>query len=546
MPRMELGDVRVLDANGRTGAAPAEGGGRAVGAVAARAGAALLAVARRCARARHPARRHGPHLHRRAGPERGRQDRRRHHRGRHGLAVQPARAGHRQRPRALGRTRKRADARPLELSDLNFILRNGLRRHALRLDATPPADWGQRFSLRGKFTQSLLKRPGGVPALERRAVCRAAAGRPARAAPPRGPALPAQRGRRRRAGLGPDPRGPAGGRHARPGAACGGQSELSVSSNLQGLALDLPAPGRKEADAVLPLRLLMAPTGAGRDELRLEVGNGPVPLLQAQLQRDVSGASSQVLRGTLAVQDKLPALPASGVLLQVNVAALDLDAWQQRLGGLAGNGPANGAEADDAGLLPSQIALRSQALKIGGRQLGRASAMVARDGANWRINIDAEQIAGRIDLKGVRGSQIDAVQARLAKLSLPRQEVESVTELIDPGKADTGNGPLPSLDIQVDDFELRGKRLGRLEVLAQAPAAARDWKLQKLELQSPEATLHASGRWGGEAAAARRTQLDWKLDIADAGKLLERLGQGQVLRGGKGMLSGQVGWDGSP
>lgn len=325
----------------------------------------------------------------------------------------------------------------------------------------------------------------------------------------------------------------------------GGQSELSVSSNLQGLALDLPAPGRKDADAALPLRLLMSPTGPGRDELRLEVGTGPQPLLQAQLQRDISGASSQVLRGTLAVQDRLPALPASGVLMQVNVAALDLDAWQQRLGALAG-GNGSPADADDAGLLPSQVSLRSQALKVAGRQLGRASAVVARDGANWRVNIDAEQIAGRIDFKGVRGSQIDAVQARLSKLSLPRQEVESVTELIDPAKADAGNGPLPSLDIQVEDFELRGKRLGRLEVLAQAPAAARDWKLQKLELHSPEATLQASGRWGGEAAAARRTQLDWKLDVLDAGKLLERLGQGQVLRGGKGVLAGQVGWDGSP
>lgn len=327
-----------------------------------------------------------------------------------------------------------------------------------------------------------------------------------------------------------------------------GQSELSVSSNLQGLALDLPAPGRKEADAVLPLRLLMTPTAAGRDELRLEVGTPAAPLLQAQLQRDISGPSSQVLRGALAVQDKLPALPASGVLLQVNVAALDLDAWQQRLGGLAGGaGGAGGGEgADDAGLLPSQIALRSQALKIGGRQLGRATALVARDGANWRVNVDAEQISGRIELKGVKGGQIEAVQARLSRLSLPRQEADSVSELIDPGKADANSSPLPSLDIEVDDFELRGKRLGRLEVLAQAPAAARDWKLEKLQIQSPDATLHASGRWGGEAGAKRRTQLDWKLDIADAGKLLERLGQGQVLRGGKGVLAGQVGWDGSP
>jgi len=326
----------------------------------------------------------------------------------------------------------------------------------------------------------------------------------------------------------------------------GGQSELSVTSNLQGLALDLPAPGRKEAEAALPLRLLMSPTGAGRDEIRLEVGAPAAPLLQAQVQRDVSGASSRVLRGALAVQDKLPALPASGVLLQVNVAALDLDAWQQRLGALAGGG--HGGDGDDAGLLPSQVALRSQALKIAGRQLGRAAAMVARDGANWRINIDAEQISGRIDLKGVKGSQIDAVQARLARLSLPRQEADSVSELIAPDKADAGNGPLPSLDIEVDDFELRGKRLGRLEVLAQAPAAARDWKLQKLQIESPDATLSASGSWGGDGR--RRTLLDWKLDIANAGRLLERLGQGQkdspVLRGGKGVLAGQVGWDGSP
>lgn len=332
-----------------------------------------------------------------------------------------------------------------------------------------------------------------------------------------------------------------------------GQTELSVSSSLQGLALDLPAPLRKEADTALPLRLLVVPTSAGRDEVRIEMGAAGTPLLQAQLQRDVSGASSRVLRGVLALQDKLPALPASGVLLQANVAALDLDAWQQRLGALSGGGGSGGSgasgDADDAaGLLPSQISLRSHALKVGGRQLGRVNAQVARDGSTWRISLDAEQLAGRIELRGVRGSSIDAVQARLTRLSLPRSEADSVSELIDPGKAASSSSPLPSLDIEVDDFELRGKRLGRLEVQAQAPAAARDWKLEKLLIKSPEATLSANGSWGSPAndGGRRRTQLDWKLDIADAGKLLERMGQGQVLRGGKGVMTGQVGWDGSP
>jgi uncharacterized protein YhdP len=116
---------------------------------------------------------------------------------------------------------------------------------------------------------------------------------------------------------------------------------------------------------------------------------------------------------------------------------------------------------------------------------------------------------------------------------------------MEPGRPAASAHPLPSLDIEVDDFELRGKRLGRLEVRAQAPAAARDWLLHKLQISSPDATLNASGHWG-ERVGAARTQLDWTLDIADAGRLLARLGQGEALRGGKGQLAGQVGWDGSP
>lgn len=344
-----------------------------------------------------------------------------------------------------------------------------------------------------------------------------------------------------------------------------GQTELSVASNLQGMGLDLPAPAHKEAEAALPLRLLMTPTGAGRDELRLELGSTAAPLLQAQLQRDVSGPSSRVLRGAIALQDKLPALPASGVLLQASPAQLDLDAWQQRLAtlGTAANPaapqvsapPALGSGLDEladlsqAGLLPSQIQLRTQALKIGGRAMGRVQTQIVRDGGNWRLDLDAEHLTGRIELRGVNlgrgGNQIEMVRARLSRLQLPKQEADSVTQLMDP--ASTANtSPLPALDIEVDDFELRGKHLGRLEVQAQVPTGAREWQLDRLRLSSPDATLTANGRWGGTSSGRRRTELDWKLDVVDAGKLLERLGQGQVLRGGKGHLSGQLGWTGSP
>ena len=52
------------------------------------------------------------------------------------------------------------DAPPLALADVELIVRNGLREHDVRLDATPPAGWGERFSLRGRFTQPLFAKSG--------------------------------------------------------------------------------------------------------------------------------------------------------------------------------------------------------------------------------------------------------------------------------------------------------------------------------------------------------------------------------------------------
>lgn len=51
-------------------------------------------------------------------------------------------------------------APPLELRDADLVLRNGLRKHELKLDATPPAGFGERFTVTGRFSQPLLARSG--------------------------------------------------------------------------------------------------------------------------------------------------------------------------------------------------------------------------------------------------------------------------------------------------------------------------------------------------------------------------------------------------
>ena len=52
----------------------------------------------------------------------------------------------------------------LALHALDLVVRNTARSHKLRLDATPPPEWGERFSLRGDVREPLL-RLGGPPAV---------------------------------------------------------------------------------------------------------------------------------------------------------------------------------------------------------------------------------------------------------------------------------------------------------------------------------------------------------------------------------------------
>ncbi len=54
---------------------------------------------------------------------------------------------------------RRPAAQALQLQQVDLLLRNGLRRHEMRIDATPPETLGQRFSLRARVSQPLLGRP---------------------------------------------------------------------------------------------------------------------------------------------------------------------------------------------------------------------------------------------------------------------------------------------------------------------------------------------------------------------------------------------------
>ncbi|MFT3953855.1 MAG: YhdP family protein [Piscinibacter sp.] len=343
-----------------------------------------------------------------------------------------------------------------------------------------------------------------------------------------------------------------------------GVPELTVTSNLVGMTSDLPVPMRKSADAPMPLRYQttlqpesLQPGQTLRDTVRLELGP-----LQAQFQRDVSGETPRVLRGGIGLNEAAPQ-PAAGVLVNVNVAALPLDAWEGVANQVMGGGTGAGAPAVDAGgYMPTHIALRAQTLNSGSRQFNRVVVGASQEDGLWRANVEAEQFGGYVEYRPARAGAAQGagrIYARLSRLSLPKSDVDQVETLLDQQQPSA----VPSLDIVIDDFELRGKRLGRMEVEAvnrvvgEGREATREWQLNRLLLSTPEAKLSGKGQWaevggtymtapGAAASVRRRAVLKFDLELADSGALLERLGTGKVVRGGKGLLSGEVSWLGSP
>lgn len=354
-----------------------------------------------------------------------------------------------------------------------------------------------------------------------------------------------------------------------------GVAEVVVTSNLQGMALSLPAPLTKSADTLLAVRFentlireSMAPGQKLQDQLAFSAGN----VVSAQYVRDISTEQERVIRGSIAVgldPGESSPLPEAGVGANIKLDSFNVDAWERVFSNTVGSSPqavsvaATSAAQQAQSYLPNQIAIRAKDLLVGGRKLNNLVIGGTRDGPVWRANLDATELNGYLEYRQSSSTNPGRIFARLSRLNLAQSTANDVESILDGQPAS-----IPALDIVVDDLELRGKKLGRIEVdavnrattAATSEGSPREWRLNKFNVIMPEAVLTATGNWVAinaqipaagprsqrPAAERRRTVMNFKLDILDSGLLLKRFGMADVVRRGKGKMEGQVAWAGSP
>lgn len=322
-------------------------------------------------------------------------------------------------------------------------------------------------------------------------------------------------------------------------------TRFSIESRLQGMASRLPAPFEKTAAQVLPLRVEMTPLSnarGARDEVTVLLGNPNTPWLAARYLREARQGQMRVMRGAVGINTRTPGLPATGVLADIRINSLQTQTWLSLLDAT----PADGASP----WAPTSIALQAGLVDAGGNALNQVQLRANRVRNQWDVQVQSQEMLGRINWTPGTDRLPGRVQARLSRLYLKSGAGDEVGNLI---RQDPDN--VPAVDVVADDFRLDGRALGKLEMEAvnrlvvqgQGPRG-HEWRLQNLKLTTPEARLQASGNWAPsqQDPTRRRTAMRVVLDIDDAGLLLARFGMPGVIRNGQGKLEGTLGWVGSP
>lgn len=385
---------------------------------------------------------------------------------------------------------------------------------------------------------------------------------------------------------------PSGGQPARP--------EVTVVSNLRGVAASLPQPLNKPAQASWPFKLSyrVEDDEGNADAVLVDLGNpqaaqitsSTLPWLRVDLRRDTHGDAARLQRGVvnlvqpgLGGATALQPLPAKGMAVQVVAGPLDLDAWREAIttvfdlappvrnakGGRAAAAVSSDANVDDS-YVPDTIAISSSALSWRQRTLKDMSVTVAHPGPGvWRAQVESPQLAGQLEWLPERapvasGTQSSRLVARLSRLLVPQADAQAIEDQASAQMLGAESASLPALDLVIDRFEWRGLDLGHIEVEAvnrQVPVAngpaLPEWRMTRLRLSNADAQLDASGNWtalGAQSGAAGQTgqrikprsAFSYTLELHNSGALLARLGMPQAVKGGKGKLTGQISWLGAP
>ena len=322
--------------------------------------------------------------------------------------------------------------------------------------------------------------------------------------------------------------------------------QLDLGLKLDQLGSQFPAPFNKKSGHVLTGQFNLSNLSDNPDKPtsgQLKVGK----LIDAKF------TSSTTKKLSLGLGINAPGyIPQKGFSSTIVLDQLDVSAWQNWLDKNFPESPKQAStNATIKSATPSSdleidtISAKIKNLKLADRSFKDVAIQATHDKEQWQASIQSPVAKGLIQWKSARaGFPQGKLTARLQQLVIENTESgDTLTKGVNKRIQ-----KIPALDIQSDELIFNNKSYGKMELLASNDK--NDWKIEKLFLKTADAQINATGRWilpkETKQLNAGKTELNFDLDVNNAGKLLSKLGFPKTIDDGSGKLVGQINWANAP
>jgi len=305
-----------------------------------------------------------------------------------------------------------------------------------------------------------------------------------------------------------------------------GRKRLTLASDLRGIAIDLPAPFTKPADAAQPFELGLNLPFIG------ETFSATLGDLASARGRLPAPGKPFAARVTLSGQPT-GNLPERGVAIDGHVPTFDAGGWLE----LVQMKPEGGGRS--GGSLIQSIDLRIEDFTIADRSFGATHLLVGDDAGATELRLDGAGLSGVLRIPGQDIAR-QGVTARFDRFHWPESPPDAPDKSALP---DVAPGALPPLHITVNDFMLGKASFGAAEF--ESHPTAEGMHIDKLESHSPNVSMTASGDWTG-AAQNNRSHLRITLTAQNLGHMMDALGFPGLIDGGQATVEIDAIWPGPP
>ena len=304
---------------------------------------------------------------------------------------------------------------------------------------------------------------------------------------------------------------------------------VRMNSNLVGLAIPLPQPFNKPADAALPLFAQMEWSKSGGPLIRVSL----TPLARGILELDSKDDTLRWSRAAIQFGGDAPVLSGSDPLVVAgHVGRLDLSGWLRRQS--VGSAPSAASPFESlrtASLQVDELRFQGLAFRDVGLQLTAADH-------TWQVDVEGPDAQG--SLRFPRGtSATDPWELTFSHLKINDAGGEE-TDAAQPSMASPRS--VPALHLRSEQLFWHDRSIGSID--ATLSKREQGISLDQLRVHSPSFNLQAEGSWLGPDGGLGT--LEGVLVSNDVQKTLTQFGYADVMQAKAGRLDFDLSWQGAP